>query len=444
MSWRNKVVWSEGVFLHPQHFQQHDRYMENYVDTRCKSLQALGWGLTSLEIDHELLKLGKIAISTARGVLPDGTPFDIPTDYPPPAPLEIPEDCHSQQIYLALPLARQGMADTVIGEDNEPLTRYRTHNIQINDNNSGHSKTVPLQVGQLQMHLMLESEQRDHFSCLSLARVLESRPDQGVILDNTHIPTCLDCSASVKIKSYITELLGLLAHRSEALAERVSGTARGGIADFADFLMLQVVNRAGPLIEHLHSLPGLHPESFYRCALQIAAELATFTSDERRPPKFQPYRHDDSEESFASLMNELRRSLTMVLEQKAIAVELEERKYGVHLATLADRSLLQEAQFILAVKASVRQEALQQQVPSQIKIGPADYIRQMVNSGLPGIGLRLLPVPPRHIPYHAGFTYFELDKTNQYWSGLDSSGAIALHVSGNFPELELELWAIKA
>ena len=30
MSWDNKVVWSEGMFLRPQHFQQHDRYLENY------------------------------------------------------------------------------------------------------------------------------------------------------------------------------------------------------------------------------------------------------------------------------------------------------------------------------------------------------------------------------------------------------------------------------
>ena len=28
MSWRNKVVWSQGMFLQPHHFQQEARYTE--------------------------------------------------------------------------------------------------------------------------------------------------------------------------------------------------------------------------------------------------------------------------------------------------------------------------------------------------------------------------------------------------------------------------------
>ncbi|WP_447531943.1 hypothetical protein, partial [Pseudomonas aeruginosa] len=30
MSLDSKVVWSEGMFLNPQHFQQQDRYIERY------------------------------------------------------------------------------------------------------------------------------------------------------------------------------------------------------------------------------------------------------------------------------------------------------------------------------------------------------------------------------------------------------------------------------
>ena len=37
MSWKNKVVWSEGLFLRPQHFQQHDRYIEAFVEG-CRDL----------------------------------------------------------------------------------------------------------------------------------------------------------------------------------------------------------------------------------------------------------------------------------------------------------------------------------------------------------------------------------------------------------------------
>jgi len=79
----------------------------------------------------------------------------------------------------------------------------------------------------------------------------------------------------------------------------------------------------------------------------------------------------------------------------------------------------------------------------QVKVGPVEKIREMVNLSLPGISLRPLPVAPRQIPYHAGFTYFELDRASEFWKVMPTSGGFAFHVGGEFPGLELEFWAIK-
>ena len=57
--------------------------------------------------------------------------------------------------------------------------------------------------------------------------------------------------------------------------------------------------------------------------------------------------------------------------------------------------------------------------------------------------VRPLPVAPRQIPYHAGYTYFELEKHSEFWKELQHSGGFALHVGGDFPGLELEFWAIR-
>ena len=81
--------------------------------------------------------------------------------------------------------------------------------------------------------------------------------------------------------------------------------------------------------------------------------------------------------------------------------------------------------------------------PTQVKIGPVLQIRQLVNSQLPGIATRPLPVAPRQIPYHAGFNYFELDRNSELWKQLKTSGGFAFHVGGEFPGLELEFWAIR-
>ena len=53
MSWDNKVVWQEGMFLQPHHFQQHDRYVEALVSGVAGALTPYGWGVTELSLDQD-------------------------------------------------------------------------------------------------------------------------------------------------------------------------------------------------------------------------------------------------------------------------------------------------------------------------------------------------------------------------------------------------------
>ena len=64
----------------------------------------------------------------------------------------------------------------------------------------------------------------------------------------------------------------------------------------------------------------------------------------------------------------------------------------------------------------------------------------------PGLAETLQPmaVAPRQIPYHAGFVYFELDKSNELWRSLKTSGGVAFHQAGEFPGLSMEFWAIRS
>ena len=77
MSRKNKVIWSEGLFLKPTHFQQHDRYVEGFVEKRCRLLSSFSWGFDELNIDVDLLNQGKLSIKSARGVLPDVDPMHL-------------------------------------------------------------------------------------------------------------------------------------------------------------------------------------------------------------------------------------------------------------------------------------------------------------------------------------------------------------------------------
>src|SRR6478735_8446870 len=106
MSVNNRVIWSEGLFLQPQHFQQQDRHFEHYVETRCHALIAHSWGFTELELELDFLGIGKFGLRRAEGVFPDGTPFSMPDDDPLPEPLEVDAETRDVVVSLALPIRR--------------------------------------------------------------------------------------------------------------------------------------------------------------------------------------------------------------------------------------------------------------------------------------------------------------------------------------------------
>jgi type VI secretion system protein ImpJ len=235
----------------------------------------------------------------------------------------------------------------------------------------------------------------------------------------------------------------LLHQRGDALAGRVAATGRGSSAEIADFLMLQAINRYEPLFAHFAEGGDAHPEDFYRACVAAAGELSTFTTSAKRPQKFAAYRHEDLRASFDPVIAALRAALSVVLDQTAIAIPLEPKKFGISVAVVTDRSLYTSAVFVLAARADLQSEELRRRFPTQLKVGPVEKIRDLVTLQLPGVPVVPLPVAPRQIPYHAGFAYFELDQRAELWDQLKSSGGIAVHVAGEFPGLSMEFWAIR-
>ncbi|MCY1263704.1 type VI secretion protein [compost metagenome] len=443
MSWNNRVVWSEGMFLRPQHFQQHDRYLETLVDGRCRPMQAGGWGFSELRLDEALLSQGKLALLRARGVLPDGTPFNIPDDDVAPPPLLIDPSLRDAVIHLGLPLRRAGSRDTVEEGEAPGAARYVSQVRDVRDDNAAFESRAPVAVGGKALRLLAARDGLGEYACVGVARVVEKRADNAVQLDEAYIPPLLDVAVSAPLQAFRSELLGLLHQRGEALAGRVVASGAGGASEIADFLLLQLVNRAEPLVAHLARLSPLHPESFYREAVALAGEFSTFSSNQRRPQEYPAYEHDDLQASFAPVMLALRQALSMVIDTRATPIPIVEKSYGVHVAMLADRTLLQSASFVLVVRADVPAETLRSRFPQQAKVGSVEHIRDLVNLQLPGIALLPMPVAPRQLPYHAGSSYFELDRGSEHWKQLVNSGGFAFHIAGQFPGLNLAFWAIR-
>ncbi|MGD9879311.1 MAG: type VI secretion system baseplate subunit TssK [Reyranella sp.] len=441
MTWSNRVVWLEGMFLRVQHFQQQDRWVEALVRDRTGSLRPHGWGLVDGAVNRNLLGTGQFALANASGVFEDGTPFTLPGETDQPVPLDVPESTRNAVVYLALPMRQAGSVE--IAADGATEGRYQQKGFEAYDTHSSSPQPAEVQIGRLRLRYMLETENRAGYHCIGLARIVEVAADRRVTLDDQWIVPCLVSSAAAPLGGLLAELNGMLNQRGEALAARLVAPGSRGVGDVSDFLLLQTVNRAQKLLAHWASDGNVHPVDLYAALVQLAGELATFTETTRRPSEYPSYRHADLQRSFAPVVADLRRSLSAVIEQTAVQIPLQLRAYGIRVGPIVDRSILRSSTFVLTVQADVPTETLRRLFPSQVKIGAVEHIRELVNVALPGIAVRALPVAPRQLPFYAGATYFELDRNSTHWKELHTSGGFALHVSGDFPNLNIELWAIR-
>jgi type VI secretion system protein ImpJ len=444
MSLHSRVVWTEGLFLQPQHLQQLERRLDHLIALQAAMQAPLTWGFSELEIDDAALSLGKLAVVKARGVLPDGTVFDVPRVDPAPPPLDVPPEAKDELILLAAPLARNDAADFEFDPDAASMARHAIEQIDVLDTALPGERWAPVQIGRLRLRLLPSRRGTDGFVCLGVAHVLERRADGSVVLHRDYLAPALRLGALPQLQNIAQQVLGLLQQRGEVLAQRLAHPGRGGVAEIAELLNLQAINRHQPVFAHLAAQPALHPQHLYQAMISLAGDLATLDPPRRRVAEFPSYRQEDLRGSFAAVIDEVRRLLSLVLEQTAVPIELQVRAHGVRLAMIRDMNLLKSASFVLAASAQMPMETLRMRLPAQVKLGPAERIRDLVMLQLPGITLSALPVAPRQIPFHAGFAYFELERGGELWTQLEKSGALALHVGGDFPGLELECWAIKS
>src|SRR5579859_4360769 len=84
MKYLSRVVWSEGMYLGPHHFQVQSRYFEDFIQFATSALWFESYGLIGSLLDPEALFNGTLSLIHARGVFPDGLAFHMPD--PDPAP----------------------------------------------------------------------------------------------------------------------------------------------------------------------------------------------------------------------------------------------------------------------------------------------------------------------------------------------------------------------
>lgn len=440
MSWFSKVLWSEGLFLKPQHFQQNDRYHERLLEARVRSITPYPWGFSHLEVDRDLAQHCRFGLRRAVGVMPDGTPFDLPADGPLPEPVEIPENATKQLVWLNLPLTTVNSRE-VAPHDGESAARWFSKPEIFIDSTAALRAEDEIDVAHPRFTLSVAQRPKAGHANLAIARILEVR-DHTAVLDDKFVPPLLVCSAHMEIRGWIERVIGWTDTKLEELARYAADPTAGGGLQNAEYMVLQLLNRASPVFRHLWNSTHVHPERFYVELLRLVGELATFSTRDRRARDYPPYDHDNLERTFAPLLRDAQDFLSVRLGRRVIRLELDQRAPNAFVSAIRDRSLFAHATFVLEVSASRPLGDIQLQFPRLFKVGPNTKMNEIVHTHLPGVPLIHLPTPPSQLRAITDHVYFYLDKTSPLWPEFSVASSIGMHFSDDWPGLVLEFWAI--
>ncbi len=188
---------------------------------------------------------------------------------------------------------------------------------------------------------------------------------------------------------------------------------------------------------------SVHPDRLYPGLRRVAGDLATFATEERRARNYPVYDHDRLHDIFKPVLADIQAFLSAGYDRRAIRLPLEQLAPNAFKSTIVDRNPFAQANFVIEVAARRPLTEIQNEFPRLFKVGPFSQMRQIVYSNLPGIPLIHMPVPPAQIRALTDRVYFRLDKTTPLWREFSQDSAIGLQFSGNWPDLQLEFYAIR-
>ncbi len=448
-----KILWGEGLFLRPQHFQQQDAYHEWRLAQMTRLLHPYAWGVRHIKVDPDALQTGLLRILELQVVFPDGELFNAPMEdeLPPPVSLNALADgagaAGSDMVFhLAVaPLRANGTNMASTREEADTAARYYRTPIQAAD---AYTDAVAAEVVVLRKsaRLLADSEPRAHLVSLPLLR-LKKTSTGGHELDGRFMPPCLNIQASPAMFLHLRRLLDVLQAKVDALYGMHREPSKNVIefrsGDVASFWLLHTASAAFASLSHLARHPALHPERLFERLLELTGALMTF-SKTFTLADLPTYDHLNPGPAFTRLDQIVRELLETVISTRYFAINLQETMPSFHQGRLDSEQIAQNTQFYLGVSAAMPPAELVDVVPARFKVGAPDDVDKLVLSAMPGIKLMHAPQVPAAVPVRPGSYYFTLEPRGMLYERMMQAQALTIYVPAGIQDLRLELIAVNA
>ncbi|WP_087024164.1 type VI secretion system baseplate subunit TssK [Thaumasiovibrio subtropicus] len=434
-----KVVWSEGMFLSPQHFQQQERYLESFTKQTVEQLDPNRFGLSELELDLSLPKIGKIGVKHAKGVFPDGTPFE----FSKALVLDIPKGITNKLIYLAIPVYRAGVVN--IGEGQH--TRYVPFDHQVFDTSRDLSEPVQLEMANLNICLKLEGDELQDYTLLAIGHISEHKSEGEVLLNRAFVPTCLQFGVSEFLSEGVSEIYAQMQYRAQTIANRLQADSgsKSYQALIRDYMWLQAIGGWLPKVRHWVNTGAMSTQSLYLELISMIGQMQGLEG--RMPQEFPAWNQTALYAIFSQAFAEIQVLLREVQLDSVTSLVWDEKLFESRrlLRTLVpERGLFNNGRFVMVVTSSIGGVLLSEQFPQAAKLSGNSDIADLVRNALSGVPLRSLPVPPSELKARTDAAYFEVDQQSELWQKMvKKDEPIALHIDERMGNVSVEFYVIR-
>lgn len=446
MKHSNKVLWGEGLFLRPQHFQRQDHYHETRLHQTASALNPYGWGVGSLQIDVDALNNNTLRILELSAIFQDGEIYKAPDSDDLPDPVELADIPLAQQtvtFYAALPALKSFGGNFAPAAGGNHSTRYLQDNIETADLFTDAAKAEMAYLKKA-VRIVSENEPRDSLVCIPITR-LRRASSAGFELDPAFVAPSLSINAAPLLFLRLRRLMDALQAKVSALyghhREPSKNVVEFRSGDITSFWLLHTSSTAYANLSHYLNNPLLHPERLYEQLLNLGGSLMTFSKNFSLAD-LPAYDHRDPGPSFAKLDGIIRELLDTVISSRYFAIALTENKPSYHLGMLDSGKIDDKTNFYLAVNADLPAIELVEVVPLRLKIGAPEDVEKFVLAALPGVKLVHSPQVPAALPVRPDTYYFALENKGAMYERMLQAQSICIYAPSGIRDLKLELLAV--
>lgn len=451
-----KVLWGEGLFLRPQHFQRQDQYHEARLHHTASALHPYLWGVAHIEWDLTALKTGTLRLQALSAIFRDGEVFEALGDgalgsdiLPPPVDLEaLPPAVQEVTYYAALPiLNREGMNYTAQASNAGTLAATRfAHAMRATPDLFTESAVADVAYLKKTMRLVPDSEARGSYDCLPLI-ALRRTVSGGFEPVPSFMAPSLAIAGAPRLQGVLEHLLDALQAKVSALHGHHREPSRNVIefrsGDVSSFWLLHTVSTAAAALMHYVRHPALHPERLYEALLGLAGGLLSY-SKHYTLASLPAYDHAQPGICFDAIDAIIRELLDTVISSKYFSIALLEDKPSYYLGKLDSGKIDQHTTLYLAIRAAMPAIELVDVVPLRVKVGAPDDVEKCVLTAMPGLKLSHAPQVPAAIPVRPDTYYFAIENRGALYEQMLKAQSISVYVPAGIRDLQLELIAVTA